>query len=190
MTNFALQPAESELQHLADQYWQQACDKERQLESAAFEAGAAIRHGEYTLDNLEAIVRWRSECAVVYLIGNSNESIRRALIVAASPNASTSDAVPALMKLRGIDLTIASAILAAIYPERYAVLDFRALEALGQARQDVRFYEEYLACCRSLAVHFAEPQTGLPGSTPLQAVERALTQWSASRQEATAPVAA
>ena len=84
-----------------------------------------------TLANLEAIVRWKSERAVHYLIGNSNEKIRRALAVAASPDATTETAVKALLELHGVDIPVASAILAAIFPERYTVLDYRALEALG-----------------------------------------------------------
>src|SRR5580704_2041921 len=80
---FQLQPAEAELQDLAEQYWQTSGEKEHELEKAAFEAGEAIRNGDYSLANLEAIVRWKSERAVQVLIGNSNETIRRALALAA-----------------------------------------------------------------------------------------------------------
>src|ERR1700730_11137781 len=97
--HFELQPAESELQQLADQYWQEACNKERELETEAFEAGAAIRKGDYSLVNLEAIVRWKSERMVPFLIGNSTERIRRALEVAASEEASTGTAIRALLEL-------------------------------------------------------------------------------------------
>ena len=45
---FQLQPPETELQQLADEYWQKAGEKEHQLEKAAFEAGDAIRKGDYT----------------------------------------------------------------------------------------------------------------------------------------------
>src|SRR5271157_1450961 len=69
MAKFDLQPAEAELQQLAEQLWNKACDREHQLEIAAFEAGKAIRNGDYTLENLEAIVRWKSERVVHYLIG-------------------------------------------------------------------------------------------------------------------------
>ena len=61
---FQLQPAESELQQLAEQYWQKSGEKEHEFEKAAFEAGEAIRNGDYSLANLEAIVRWKSERAV------------------------------------------------------------------------------------------------------------------------------
>ena len=178
-THFELQPTESELQELAEQCWQEACNKERQLEKEAFDAGADIRGGDYSLTNLEAIVRWKSEPLVQYLIRNSSDSIRRALEVAAAPESSTGEAVTALLELRGIDIFVASAILATIYPERYIELDIQDLEALGQQRQDLRFYEEYLAFCRRLAERgIVKPQGDLPGPSSLRALDRALSQWS------------
>ncbi len=178
---FQLQPAEAELQQLAEQYWQDSGEKDRELERIAFEAGEAIRNGDYTLTNLEAIVRWKSERAVHYLIGNSNEKIRRTLAIAASPDSTTEAAVRALLDLHGVDLLVASAILAAIFPERYTALDYRALEALGHARHDVRFYEEYLDFCKRLAEsNIVKPQGNLPGPTALRALGRALWEWSRS----------
>jgi hypothetical protein len=49
MAYFELQPAEADLQQLADQYWNEASERERLLEKAAFESGAAIREGDYSL---------------------------------------------------------------------------------------------------------------------------------------------
>jgi hypothetical protein len=180
--HFDLQPAEMELQKLADDYWQQCCNRERQLESEAFDAGRAIRNGEYTLANLEAIVRWKSERLVHYLIGNGGLRIRRALEVAAAPESSTREAMMALLELRGVDVPMASTILACVFPDRYIELDYQDLEALGQARQDVRFYEEYLEYCRGLAARgVVFPQGELPGPTPLHTLDRALAQWSRNR---------
>ena len=179
---FELQPAEGELQNLAEEYWQNSCNRERQLETEAFEAGAAIRKGEYTLANLEAIVRWKSERLVHYLIGNGSLRIRRALEVAASPEAGTEEAMKALLELHGVDVPMASSIMAVIFPERYIELNIDDLEALGQRRQDIRFYEDYLGYCRGLADRgVVHPQESLPGATPLQALDRALTQWSRRR---------
>ncbi|MGA3047304.1 MAG: hypothetical protein ABSD67_11810 [Terracidiphilus sp.] len=184
MAYFELQPAEADLQQLAEQYWQKIGEKEQQLEQAAFEAGESIRNGDYSLANLETIVRWKSERVVHYLIANSEAQIRKVLAVAASPETSTSDAINALTSLRGIDLPIASAILAAIEPERYTVLDFRALEALGHARHNVEFYVEYVAFCKHLAdCGVIQPQPNLPGPTTLHALERALWEYSRSRSE-------
>lgn len=181
--HFELQAQESELQRLADQYWEQAGDHDHKLEQAAFEAGKAIRDGECTLANIEAIVRWKSERVVAYLIGNSEEKIRKALSVAACPDATLHEAVAALTSLRGIDLPVATAILTAIFPERYMVMDFHALETLGQARHDVDFYADYLIYCRRLAERAVEhgtvhPQEGLPAPTALRSLDRALWQWS------------
>ncbi len=176
---FQLQPAEAELQQLADKYWQETGEKDRELERAAFEAGEAIRNGDHSLANLEAIVRWKSERAVHYLIGNSSEKIRRALAAAASPESTIETAVNALLDLHGVDILVASAILAAIHPDRYAALDYRTLEALGHARHDVRFYEEYVAFCKRLAEsNIVKPQGELPGPTALRALGRALWEWS------------
>jgi len=184
MPYFQLQPVEMELQELADSYWQDAGDRERQLEAAAYEAGASIRAGEHTLGNLETIVRWKSDRMVHYLIGNSNESIRSALAIAASPDATTEDAMYALTSLRGVDISIASAVMSAIYPERYAVLDFRSLEALGHARHDVHFYNEYNNALKHLAeCGIVNPQGDLPAPTALHALERALWQWSRTHSE-------
>jgi hypothetical protein len=178
---FQLQPAESDLQQLAEEYWQRTDEREHELEKAAFEAGEAIRNGDYTLANLEAIVRWKSEQVVQYLIANSNEKIRRVLAIVASPETSTEAAVKALLELHGVDIPVASAILAAIFPERYTVLDFRTLEALGHARHDVGFYQEYLAFCKRLAEsNIVEPQKDLPAPTPLRTLDRALWEWSRS----------
>jgi hypothetical protein len=188
MAYFQLQPAELDLQQLAEEYWKEAGERERQLEAAAYEAGEAIRNGEHTLPNLEAIVRWKSERMVHYLIGNGSENIRAALAVAASPTASPEEAVNALVSLRGVDISIASAILSAIYPDRYAVLDYRALEALGHARHDVRFYTEYNATLRHLAeCAIVKPQSDLPAPTSLHAIERALWEWSRTHAEELAP---
>lgn len=188
MAYFQLQPAELDLQQLADEYWQEAGERERELETAAYEAGVAIRNGEHTLANIETIVRWKSERMVHYLIGNGSENIRAALAAAASPDASPEEAVNALVALRGVDISIASAIMSAIFPERYAVLDYRALEALGHARHDVRFYTEYNATLRHLAeCAIVRPQTGLPAPTALHALERALWEWSRAHAEELAP---
>jgi hypothetical protein len=182
--HFELQPAKSELSTLAEQHHREAGDREQRLERTAFDAGLAIRNGDYSLINLEPIVRWKSEHAVHYLIGNSSERIRRALEVAAAPEASTHEAVNALLALHGIDVPIASAILTAIFPERYTVMDCLILEALGYPRQDVQFYEDFLAFCRRLVNTGVVPrQSDMPEETPLRNLDSALRQWSENHSD-------
>jgi hypothetical protein len=137
-THFELQPKETELQKLANQCWEEAPNRERRLEEEAYEAGEAIRNGEYSLANLEAIVRWKSERLVQNVIANNTTSIRRALEVAAAPESTTAEAMSALLALKGIDVPLATAIMAVIQPDKYIEFEMGDLEALGQMRQDVR----------------------------------------------------
>jgi hypothetical protein len=181
--HFQLQPAVSELDRLAQQFRREAGECEHRLENDAFDAGAAIRNGDYTLGNLEAIVRWKSERAVHYLIGNSTECIRRALEVAAAPEASTHEAIGSLLTLHGVDLPVASAILTAIFPERYTVMDCHVLEALGYPRQDVHFYEDFLAFCNHIVAAGAVPGQADVASTSLRSLDRSLRQWSENQCE-------
>ena len=180
--HFDLQPAKSELPRLADQFRRETAEREDRLERAAFEAGAAIRNGDYSLLNLEPIVRWKSERAVKYLIGNSSESIRRALEVAAAPEASTREAVAALLALHGVDIKAASAVLTAIFPERYTVMDCSVLEALGHPRQDVHFYEDFLDFCHHVVASGAVAAQD-DVESPLRSLDRALHQWSENQSE-------
>jgi hypothetical protein len=185
MALFELQVREDELTKLAEGYWEQAFERERQLENEAYEAGAAIRTGEHTLANLETIVRWKSDRVVHYLIGNSEQKIREALDIVADPKTPLRTSIETLTRLRGIDITVATAILAAIHPDLYAVLDFRALEALGHARHNIDFYQQYVEYLRMIAHNLEiKPQEGLPGPTPLHALERALWEWARRRSEA------
>jgi hypothetical protein len=186
--HFHLQAAQSELNELAEEFRRQTGEREERLEKAAFEAGAAIRNGDYSLINLEPIVRWKSERAVHFLIGNSSESIRRALEVAAAPEASTREAVGALLALHGVDIKVASAILTAIFPERFTVMDCSVLEALGYPRQDVRFYEDFLDFCKHVAASGAIPADGV--DLPLRTLDRALRQWTENHSERVAETAA
>jgi hypothetical protein len=179
--HFELQPAESELEKLADEFWAKLGEKYQRLERDAFEAGALIRNGNLSRANLEILVRWKSERVAHYITdsSNSDEDIKKALTVAVSPDSSVYDAVTALTKLRGVGVPVASAILTWILPDRYTVLDFRALEALGYVQQNAGFYVEYLTFCKRLADSgIIKPQENLPAPTALRALDRALWQWS------------
>jgi hypothetical protein len=66
---------------------------------------------------------------------------------------------------------VASAVLTAINPERYTIIDFRALESLGinDYNLTVDYYLDYLKQCRELAGQH---------SVSLRDLDRALWQWS------------
>jgi hypothetical protein len=146
-------------------------------DETAFAAGAKIRSGKYTKENLEAIFRWKTNSRGISRIQeNSPEDVRDALRLATDAQ-SVRAALAVLTGLNGVDLPVASAILTAIFPETYTVLDFRALEALGQkpSSYTINFYITYLGACRGLvAAH------NLPG---LRHLDRALWQWSKDKSK-------
>jgi hypothetical protein len=83
-------------------------------------------------------------------------------------------AIAVLLGLNGVQIPVASAILAAIDPDRFTIIDVRALEALGVTKYvlTINFYLEYLNKCRELARE---------NRVPLRMLDRALWQWSKER---------
>jgi hypothetical protein len=60
----------------------------------------------------------------------------------------------ALLTLRGVGVPTASALLHFAFPDRYPILDVRALESLGRPEQgtySLAFWLRYLEACRRLA---------------------------------------
>lgn len=84
-------------------------------------------------------------------------------------------AITVLTGLSGVDVPVASAILTAIRPAKYTVIDFRALQALGSTSTDrsVTFYLGYLNSCRRLAVEH---------HVALRDLDRAMWQWSSEQR--------
>ena len=83
-------------------------------------------------------------------------------------------AVAVLTTLHGVGIPMASVILTAINPDKYTVLDYRALESLGvdNGPDSIDFYIAYLNACRELARRY--------GKT-LRNLDRAMWQWSKER---------
>jgi hypothetical protein len=183
MPQFELKMPKTDLDRWADEYWKET---NRSDEKGAFDAGSRILQGGLSendlKDNLKKIIYWKSPRVVHYIDGNPPEKIREAIEKATAPDATLQEAIVALTGLRGVGLPVASAILTAIFPHRYTVIDFRALEALGHDAAGIEFYRQYLEFCRELAesgtVH---PQADCPAPTTLRALDRALWQWSASK---------
>lgn len=186
MTEFELQVPEGRLQEMAEDYVKDTNGIER--EKAAFEAGARIRDGrsQDLRADLKVIADWKSPRSSGHILENSEQSIRDALNTALSANSTEETAVEKLTSLKGVGVPVASAILAAIYPEKYTVIDFRTLESLGHELVSVKFYVRYLQFCKSMAATLLERellkvQTDYPGPTALRALDRALWQWPASK---------
>ena len=144
-------------------------------DARALQAGYAIRCGEHNRAHFDAIVEWKLE-AFLYLrpeqnfIRNSDEEIADALRLAISAGTPRA-AIAVLCGLVGVRVPVASALLTAIFPERYTVIDKRALHALGVEANDITidFYLAYLIKCRELAELY---------HVELRTLDRALCRWS------------
>src|ERR1043166_6369023 len=123
------------------------------IDAGFFEAGRRIAQGECTRANLIKIFRWKTGGrGARRLDRNTDTEIADALRLAVEAQTGRA-AISVLTGLCGVDVPVASAILTAIKPKEYTVIDFRALEALGSESKyrSVEFYLEYLASCRHLA---------------------------------------
>jgi len=183
MYQFDLKVPKGDLDSWAEKYWKEG---NGEGENDAFDAGKRILQGGLSDDDLKQslkeIVRWKSPRVVHHIDRNPPEKIREALEKAIGPTTTVQEAFEALTALRGVGVPVASAILTAIFPDRYTVIDFRALEALGHDAAGIEFYRQYLEFCRELAESgIAHLQANRPAPTPLRALDRALWQWSASK---------
>jgi hypothetical protein len=161
---FALQFAPSEIDALAERYSYAQDDP-------ALSAGKRIASGEYDRNNLRVIVNWKSSRRAALIDDNSDEDIAVALQFASAPATPEAMSIAVLTALHGVGIPMASAILTAINPERFTILDFRALHSLGvqKWRETTGFYVRYLNACRELAAKHGKS---------LRTLDRALWQWS------------
>jgi lambda repressor-like predicted transcriptional regulator len=78
------------------------------------------------------------------------------------------DAVAELLKLNGVQVPTASAVLANVYPEKFTVIDQLALRALGVNDQAIAFYRYYNNECHRLASE---------NGVSIRTLDRALWEW-------------
>ncbi|MCA6101838.1 hypothetical protein [Bradyrhizobium australafricanum] len=128
-----------------------------------------------TLAELRTIFEWKTRGrGRSRLEQNAPEEIEDALRLALIARSERS-AISVLRGLAGVDVPVASAIMTAVDPKRYTILDFRALFSLGVERSfsSVRFYLTYLAACRRIAA---------AAGVDLRTLDRALWQYSKENQ--------
>ena len=134
--------------------------------------GRAVRHrGHYTLDEFQRVCRWKTARSAPLVAQNSSESVEATTRVALGESRSNRERIKELQSLRGVGLPTASVLLHLVYPERYPILDVRALHALGvpASSQSYRFWESYVKEYRRLV-----KQASVDGRT----LDQALWQWS------------
>lgn len=149
---FDLQFPPSEILPLAEAY-RKYPDNENK-DARAFEAGSRINAGDYSVENLNVIYEWKLESFRRFkpsLANNRSEELRDALRLASRAK-TVRCAVAVLDGLDGVGIPVASAILTAIKPTEYTVLDVRACRSLGQKDppNTPEFYEQYLDYCHQL----------------------------------------
>jgi hypothetical protein len=147
----------------------------------ALKAGIAIRNGCYTKEHFRVIYEWKLESflkrKLPYLAPENidREEAEDALRLATTARTIRA-ALSVLMGLPGVKIRVASAVLAMIWPDRYTVLDVRALEALGVSNEEddgsISFYVAYLEACQKLAARY---------HVDLRTLDRALWRWSAEQ---------
>jgi hypothetical protein len=140
-------------------------------DSEALKAGQRIAEGDYSRANLDVIFRWKTgDRGISRLHRNSDAEIFDVLRLAVAARTERA-ALSVLCGLSGVEIPVASAILTAIDPERYTIIDFRALEALGVKKSwhTIDSYLAYLGQCRQLARE---------NRVSLRELDRALWQWS------------
>jgi hypothetical protein len=134
--------------------------------------GRTVRgRGHYTLDEFREVCRWKTPRSAPLVAQNSGDVVEAATRVALADAASERERVKELQSLRGVGLPTASVLLHLVYPERYPILDVRALHALGvpAPSHSYRLWESYVGEYRRLV-----SQADVDGRT----LDQALWQWS------------
>lgn len=169
---FALQFPPAELLALEESYGYEQDDD-------AFAAGKRIVEGDYSIPNLKKIIEWKSTRIAGLIERNSSADVEKALRFAVNPRTSERSAIETLCRVNGIGIPVASAILTMVYPNKYTIIDFRALESLGvkegRGQDTVEYYLDYLNACRVLAREH---------HVSLRTLDRALWQWSKEHGDA------
>ncbi|WP_407114288.1 hypothetical protein [Bradyrhizobium sp. LMG 9283] len=136
-------------------------------------AGRSIQKGDYSRRHFDVIFKWKTRNR-----GKSRpkknktvkieQALRRAVEQADKPMIAISE----LISLAGVGIPVASAIMAATLPERFTVIDFRALEALGAkgySTVSIGKYLKYVSYCLDLSAEWG---------MSLRELDRALWKWS------------
>lgn len=142
-------------------------------DDAVMAIGKAARgRGHYLRDEFIRACKWKSERSRSYAAKNTARAVEEATRVGLSEASTERERIKALRSLNGVDWATASVLLHLTYPERYPILDQRALQAFGvlpRSSYSYRFWEAYLDAWRPLL-----DRAGVDGRT----FDKALWQWS------------
>ncbi len=145
---------------------------------AAAAGAAAHAQGHYTREQFLLVCAWKTPRSRPRVAANDEAAVRAATgraLAAVDERAR----MEALLALAGVGVPTASTLLYFAAPDRYPILDVRALESLGErgtrSAYPVAYWLEYLAACRALALRHG---------VDLRTLDKAL--WQHSREAAAA----
>ncbi len=118
------------------------------------EIGVGVRaRGYYTREEFIEVCAWKTVRSRPKVSGNTEAAVVRATGLAMSTGSETAR-MTALLELDGVGVPTASTLLYCAFPDRYPILDVRALESLGvkaRSQYPLSFWLGYLDACRELA---------------------------------------
>jgi hypothetical protein len=132
------------------------------------------KRGYYTRDELIEICSWKTKRSKSRVAQNGEEEVIEATRFALSTN-SERLRILVPMTLSGVQWATSSVLLHFGHRDRYPILDYRALEALGivgSVTYTLPFWNAYVAACRAI-----DDDTGLG----MRTIDRAMWQWSKER---------
>jgi hypothetical protein len=139
------------------------------------EAGSSVRaRGYYTREEFIEACAWKTVRSRPRVARNSEASV----VDATGRALATGDEaarMTALLELEGVGVPTASTLLYFVFPERYPILDMRALESLGvkpRSQYPLAFWLGYLEACRAL---------GSAHGVSVRTLDKALWQFSKER---------
>jgi len=136
--------------------------------------GAAARErGYFELAEFTQVCMWKTQRSKSLVARNTAAGVEQATGAALAEGVGERNRMTALRSLAGVDFPTASVLLHLPYTERYPILDYRALEALGVPRGtsycSFRFWQAYVDAWLAMVA-----QAGVDGRT----FDQALWQWS------------
>jgi len=136
---------------------------------------AAARRGHYSRGEFLALCEWKSPRSRPLAAANRPAAVRAATRVALAAAGTERERIESLLALRGVGMPTASVLLHFAMPDRYPILDVRAVESLGiigRTSYPVAFWLAYVEACRALAAQHA---------VTLRTLDKALWQYSKER---------
>lgn len=161
---------------LAEQYLAESTDEERRLEEKIFpQMFTSYReNGHLTKEQFLAVCRWKTPRSQKWCSQNGADLVEEVSRLALKTR-SEQIRIEIWLILAGVQWPTASVFLHFAFPQRYPILDFRALDALGTevpSQYTFAFWWKYTNFCQELA-----QQAGVS----MRVLDRALWIYSASR---------